>query len=67
MEKEYLRNAADAVTEQAFEHPGFGIPVDPDVAEHMGAFTEDAIALADMIDDTLLNIEGEVETEYEER
>lgn len=66
MEKEYLRKAADAVTKQAFENPGFGVPVDPDVAEYMGAFTEDAIALADMADDTLLNIEGEGVV-YEER
>lgn len=55
-EQEYLRAAADAVTEQAFDNPGFGIPVDPDVADYMGAFTEDAVALADLMDDALLTI-----------
>lgn len=48
MEKEYLRAAADAVTEQAFDNPGIGIPVDPDVAEYMGAFMETALSPGDL-------------------
>lgn len=57
-EKDYLRAAADAVSEQAIDNPGFGIPVDPDVADFMGAFTEDAVTLADTLDDVLLEIDS---------
>ena len=35
------------------------VPLDPDVAEYMGAFTEDAIALRDMIEDAPLTINGQ--------
>jgi hypothetical protein len=43
MEKdlEYLKAAAHAVLRQAEDNPGIGIPVDPDVAEFMGAFQSD--------------------------
>jgi hypothetical protein len=37
-EKERLIAAANMVSRQAAENPGLGIPVDPDVAEFMGAF-----------------------------
>lgn len=40
-EAEYLKAAAEAVERQAVDHPGVGIPVDPDVAESMGAFASD--------------------------
>ena len=40
-DKEHLLAAAHMVTEQAEAHPGLGIPVDPDVAEYMGASEED--------------------------
>jgi len=38
---EYLKAAAHSVLLQAEENPGVGIPVDPDVAEFMGAFRSD--------------------------
>ena len=41
--------------------------LDPDVAEHLGAFQEDAIILADLIEDALLTINGQGEALYEER
>jgi len=37
-EKEYLSAAARLVEQQALDNPGIGIPVDPDVADFMGAF-----------------------------
>jgi len=37
-ELEYLTCAALKVEQQALGNPGVGIPVDPDVAEFMGAF-----------------------------
>ena len=39
---EYLRDAADMVDRQSSENPTLGIPVDPDVAEFMGAFYDPA-------------------------
>ena len=39
----YLDAAAAEVYRQMEENPGLGIPVDPDVADHMGAFQETAI------------------------
>ena len=47
-QKEYLKAAASAVDAQASENVNFGIPVDPEVAEFMGAFEEDAISLEDI-------------------
>jgi len=37
-EKEYLSAAARLVEQQALDNPGIGIPVDPEVADFMGAF-----------------------------
>ena len=34
----YLDVAATAVVREVMENPGMSIPVDPDVAEHMGTF-----------------------------
>ena len=65
--KEYLAAAARAAAEQLSDDPGLYIPLDPDVADFMGAFNEDAIALADMIEDALLTINGQGEVIYEER
>lgn len=48
--KEYLQAAARAVDVQATESPELGIPVDPDVAEFMGAFEEGALSLDDVDD-----------------
>ena len=66
-DKEYLAAAARAAAQQIADEPGLYVPLDPDVAEYMGAFTEDAIALADMIEDALLTINGQGEVLYEER
>ena len=62
---EYLEAAAQKVEQQAMDNPGLGIPVDPDVADYMGAFTEDAIVLADLIEDALLTINSQGEAVYE--
>jgi len=48
MDKEYLRAAADIVDAQATDDPMLGVPVDPDVAEFMGAFAEPALGLDDL-------------------
>ena len=49
-ELEYFIAAADAVERQALENPDIGIPVDPDVADYMGAFEEDAVTLDDVLE-----------------
>ena len=41
-----------------------GIPLDPDVADYMGAFPEEAITLADMVEDGLLTITNSGEVIY---
>lgn len=46
-EKEYLRIAADEVSRLAAKGP---VAVDPDVAEYMGAFEEDALSYEDALD-----------------
>lgn len=48
-EQEYLKAAAGAVESQAVENPDIGIPVDPDVAEFMGAFDEETVSLNDVL------------------
>jgi hypothetical protein len=58
--QEYLKAAADAVEKQVLENPGLGIPVDPDVADFMGCFIEDAVSLDDFDDDFLPGGEGGV-------
>ncbi|CAK7032522.1 MULTISPECIES: hypothetical protein [unclassified Desulfovibrio] len=63
--KEYLAAAARAAAEQLAADPALYIPLDPDVADYMGAFTEDAIVLADLIEDALLTINGQGEAVYE--
>lgn len=47
---DYLRAAADAVERQALENPDLGIPVDPEVADYMGAFEENAVTLDDVLE-----------------
>lgn len=49
--QEYLKAASHAVLRQAEENPGMGVPVDPDVAEFMGAFQGDE-ELMDAIEGT---------------
>ena len=60
--KDYLAAAALAVAVQLMENSALHIPLDPDVADFMGAFQEDALSLADVIEDGLLtlNEQGEV-------
>lgn len=49
--------ATQAVMEQLAESPvGVGIPLDTEVAARLGAFTEDAVTLADLMDDVLLTV-----------
>lgn len=45
---DYLDATAEAVERQALANPGLGIPADPDVAAHMGAFMETALTEDDM-------------------
>ena len=47
--KEYLAAAAKAAAVQLADNAALHIPLDPDVADFMGAFHEDAISLADAI------------------
>lgn len=63
--KEYLAAAARAVAEQLAADPSLYIPLDPDVADYMGAFSEDAIILADLIEDALLTINNQGAASYE--
>lgn len=64
-DKEYLAAAARAVAQQLAENPVIlGIPIDPDVADYMGAFAEDAVVLADLIEDGLLTVSGQGEVVY---
>lgn len=65
MTTEELMATANVVSQQASENPGIGIPIDPEVAEYMGAFTEDAIILADLADDIVLSTNAEGEVIYE--
>ncbi len=59
--KEYLAAAARSAAQQITDDPGLYVPLDPDVADFMGAFREDALELADVIEDGLLTVnQGEV-------
>ena len=64
-DKGYLAAAARAVAQQLAENPVIlSIPIDPDVADYMGAFVEDAVDLADLIEDGLLTVNGQGEVVY---
>jgi len=63
-DKEYLAAAAKAAAEQLADNAAFYIPLAPDVADFMGAFHEDAIGLADVIEDGLLTISRQGEVLY---
>lgn len=58
--KELLQAASDAVQKQLAEHPALGIPVDPDVAENLGAFEEPALDFDDLdsAEEFAANLEG---------
>ena len=47
--QEYLAAAAAQVRDQLDENPELGIPLDPDVAEYMGAFEEHAVTVDDLL------------------
>ena len=49
-EKAYLEAVAAEVERQAMENPGVPIPVDPDVADYMGAAEDDSLDAADIIE-----------------
>jgi len=49
-EKDYLEAAAREVERQAMENPGVAIPVAPDVAEYMGAASDDSMDETDIIE-----------------
>lgn len=57
MNKEELNAAATDAFNQAQD--GLAVPLDPELAEGMGAFPEDALRLKDILDDALLAAEGE--------
>lgn len=57
MTKEELNAfAADAFIQAA---EGLAVPLDPEQADGMGAFSEDALALQDILEDVLHVAEGE--------
>ncbi len=53
-ERDFTLDAARLVDAQASAEPVLGIPADPDVADRMGAFIEDAITLDDLEEDAAL-------------
>lgn len=57
MNKEELNAVATDAFSQAQD--GLAVPLDPEQAEGMGAFTEDALTLEDILEDALLAAEGE--------
>jgi len=63
--KEYLRAAATAIARQIEENPiVLGVPLDPAVADYLGAFVEEAITLADVVEDGLLTVTNSGEVIY---
>ncbi|GAB1255374.1 hypothetical protein [Desulfovibrio falkowii] len=56
MNKEELNAAATDAFNQAQDD--LAVPLDPELAEGMGAFSEDALTLKDILDDALLAAEG---------
>ena len=52
---EQVAAAADAFNQA---EQGLGVALDPDLAEGMGAFTEDALTLEAVMDDALLAAQG---------
>jgi hypothetical protein len=60
-DKDYLAAAARAVAEQLADNAALHVPLDPDVADFMGAFHEDALSLAEVIEDGLFTLNGQTE------
>jgi hypothetical protein len=63
-DKEYLAAAAYAAAEQLADNAALHVPLDPDVADFMGAFREDALSLADVIEDGLITLTAQGEVVY---
>ena len=63
-DKLYLAAAAKAAAEQLADNAALHIPLDPDVADFMGAFHEDALSLADVNEDGLFTLNDQGETLY---
>jgi hypothetical protein len=61
---DYLAAAARAVAEQLADNAALYVPLDPDVADFMGAFQEDALSLADVIEDALITLSDFGEAAY---
>ena len=63
--KEYLHAAAKAIAQQIEGNLlVIGVSLDPDVADYMGAFEEEAITLADVVEDGLLTVTNSGEVIY---
>ncbi|WP_027722149.1 hypothetical protein [Maridesulfovibrio zosterae] len=48
--KSHLNEQADQLTNELEENPGATMEVDPELADHMGAFEEDALTAEDAED-----------------
>ncbi|WP_165177872.1 hypothetical protein [Desulfovibrio sp. ZJ369] len=55
------KDEVNAVAADAFNQAqdGLAVPLDPEMAEGMGAFAEQALTLQDVLDAPLLTTEGE--------
>jgi hypothetical protein len=62
--KDYLAAAAKAAAEQIADNAALHVPLDPDVADFAGAFHEDALSLADVIEDGLFTVNEQGEVVY---
>jgi len=62
--KDYLTAAAKAAAEQIAKDAALYVPLDPDVADHMASLHEDAISLADVIEDGLFTLNDQGEALY---
>ena len=63
-DKAYFAAAAKAVAAQLADNSALNVPLDPDVADFMGAFWEEALSLADVIEDGLLTLNEQGEALY---
>jgi hypothetical protein len=62
--RDYLAAAAKAAAEQLADNAALYVPLDPDVADFMGVFQEDAIDLAAVIEDGLFTLNEQGEAVY---
>ena len=62
--KDYLAAAAKAAAEQLADNAALHVPLDPDVADFMGAFREDSLDLAEVIEDGLVTVNAQGEVVY---